>query len=42
MGFGFGFGQRPAAVTYITITPEWALVSVGEWPLHNNTAAINL
>jgi hypothetical protein len=25
---------------YITVTPEWALVSVGEWPLH--IAAINL
>jgi hypothetical protein len=25
---------------YITVTPDWALVSVGEWPLH--IAAINL
>jgi hypothetical protein len=27
---------------YITVTPERALVSVGEWPLHIAVAVINL
>ena len=26
---------------YITDTPEWALVFVGEWPLHMPVAVIN-
>jgi hypothetical protein len=29
-----GFGQRPRPLHIITVTPERALVFVGEWPLH--------